>query len=387
MCYQAQIFHPSAFRRLSSLYFIKTKRERSIVTRTDTTVNNAQAVVWESAPQTKEEAMMRLLQSPRLYKTYQGIKSEKWKTRILDFFAGNRSLPLTYDPFFKFIFNPDRHADRLERFISSILGMRVKIKKILPIEDSLMDGETYLIMDLLVELEDGSLANIEIQKNGYAFTEERLSCYAADLLMRQYTRVRGERGTDFTYRDIKKVYVIVLYEKSMAEFHRHGDAYFHHGKINYDTGLNLEMLDEYFLIALDVFTKIPYAEDNKGNLHAWLSLLTTEDLADAERNIEHYPWLAPVYEEIALLRRSPEEVIGMWSEALRILDENSLKYYVEELKEELDKEKSRVQEMSQAYDAVLSEKNIALNEKDEALRVLREKDAEIAVLKEQLESK
>lgn len=77
----------------------------------------------------------------------------------------------------------------------------------------------------------------------------------------------------------------------------------------------------------------------------------------------------------------------MWSEALRILDENSLKYYVEELKEELDKEKSRVQEMSQAYDAVLSEKNIALNEKDEALRVLREKDAEIAVLKEQLESK
>ena len=34
-----------------------------------------------------------------------------------------------------------------------------------------------------------------------------------------------------------------------------------------------------------------------------------------------------------------EEAIGMWSGTLRILDENSLKYYVEELKEELDKEK------------------------------------------------
>ena len=226
---------------------------------------------------------MRLSQSPRLYKTYQGIKSKGWRTRILDFFAGNQSLPLTYDPFFKFIFNPDRHADRLEKFISSILGMRVKIKRILPVEDSLIDGETYLIMDLLVELEDGSLANIEIQKNGYAFTEERLSCYAADLLMRQYTRIRGERGADFTYHDVKKVYVIVLYEKSTAEFHRHGDTYFHHGKISYDSDLNLEMLDEYFLIALDVFAKIPYAEDNKGDLHAWLSLLTTENLADAER--------------------------------------------------------------------------------------------------------
>ncbi len=309
---------------------------------------------------------MKLSQSSRLYRNYQEIKSNKWRTRVLNFLAGNQSLPLTYDPFFKFIFNPDRHADRLEKFISSILGMRVKIKRILPVEDSLIDGETYLIMDLLVELEDGSLANIEIQKNGYAFTEERLSCYAADLLMRQYTRIRGEKGADFTYRDIKKVYVIVLYEKSTAEFHRHGDTYFHHGKISYDSGLNLEMLDEYFLIALDVFAKIPYAEDNKGDLHAWLSLLTTENLEDAERNIARYPWLESIYQEIALLRRNPEEVIGMWSEALRILDENSLKYYVEELKEELDKEKLLVQE------------------KDEDINKLKK---ELEVLKAQLANK
>ena len=175
---------------------------------------------------------MRLTQSPRLYRTYQGIKNERWRARILDFFAGNQSLPLTYDPFFKFIFNPDRHADRLENFIFSILEIRVKIKKILPVEDS--------------------------------------------------------------------------------------------------------------LIALDVFAKIPYAEDNKSDLQAWLSLLTTENLTDAERNIRHYPWLEPIYQEIALLRRSPEEVIGMWSEALRILDENSLKYYVEELKDELDKKNAEI---------------------------------------------
>ncbi len=236
----------------------------------------------------------------------------------------------------------------------------------------MIDGETYLIMDLLVELEDGSLANIEIQKNGYAFTEERLSCYAADLLMRQYTRIRGERGADFTYRDIKKVYVIVLYEKSTAEFHRHANTYFHHGKIGYDSGLNLEMLDEYFLIALDVFTKIPYSEDNKGTLHAWLSLLTTEDLTDAEQNMKYYPWLEPIYQEIALLRRTPEEVIGMWSEALRILDENSLKYYVEELKEELDKK-----------DAALNEKDAELNEN---YAMLKEKDENIDKLKKELEA-
>ena len=64
-----------------------------------------------------------------------------------------------------------------------------------------------------------------------------------------------------------------------------------------------------------------------------------------------------------------EEVIGMWSEALWILDENSLKYYVEELKEEL-----RNQKMSAEFDKALND-------------ALREKDAEITVLKAQLESK
>ena len=36
-----------------------------------------------------------------------------------------------------------------------------------------------------------------------------------------------------------------------------------------------------------------------------------------------------------MLRRRPEEVLGMWSDALRILDENTMKLYVEELEEKL----------------------------------------------------
>ena len=38
-----------------------------------------------------------------------------------------------------------------------------------------------------------------------------------------------------------------------------------------------------------------------------------------------------------MLRRKPEEVLGMWSDALRILDENTMKLYVEELEEKLQK--------------------------------------------------
>ena len=43
----------------------------------------------------------------------------------------------------------------------------------------------------------------------------------------------------------------------------------------------MELLQEYFLIALDVFRKFPYSED-KNELTSWLSLLVTEELEDAE---------------------------------------------------------------------------------------------------------
>ena len=329
---------------------------------------SVKAVTWNTPPQTKEETLERLRQSPVLYNGYRKL-NERWKELFLDFCQGKKSLPLTYDPFFKYLFDPEIHGKRLSRFVSSLLGFEVKILQALPSEDRLIDGESYLIMDLLARLTDGSLVNIEVQKQGYAFPAERISCYSVDLLMRQYMRVRGNaERKSFSYKDIKKVYVIVLFEKSTSLFHQFPGIYLHHGKTVFDSGLNMELLQEYYLVALDVFQKIPYPEGEKSEQRAWLSLLTTENLEDAERLIEDYPWLKEIYQEIAMLRRKPEEVLGMWSEALRMLDENTLKYYVEELEEKLQQ---------------------VTKEKDEELRKTllenREKDAEIAALKKQLE--
>ena len=339
--------------------------------------NLGQAAVWENPPQTKEEALELLKRSPLLYSCYRGLGTE-WKEAFLDFCRGKRSLPLTYDPFFKYLFHPDIHADRLSRFISSILGMKVRVVSILPNEDSLMGGETYLIMDLLAQLEDGSLVNIEIQKQGYAFPAERISCYSADLLLRQYARLRGT-GKHFTYRDIKKVYVIVLFEESPAVFHECPGKYLHYGKTIFDTGLELELLQEFCLIALDVFREIPYTEGKKSEQKAWLSLLTTENLEDAERWIREYPWLEEIYQEIAVLRRKPEEVLGMWSEALRMLDENSLKYYVDELREQVKKAEEEKQKAEKEKDVLLQERNSALAEKDAEIEALKK---QLAKLKE-----
>ena len=136
---------------------------------------------------------------------------------------------------------------------------------------------------------------------------------------------------------------------------------------------------EFFLIALDVFREIPYTEGKKSEQKAWLSLLTTENLEDAEQLIREYPWLEEIYREIAVLRRKPEEVLGMWSEALRMLDENSLKYYVDELREQVKKAEEEKQKAEKEKDVLLQERNSALAEKDAEIEALKK---QIAKLKE-----
>ena len=321
---------------------------------------NQNEVIWPKGLEMEDEVVEHLKKTPSLYGSYRKLNGE-WRKRFLDFCQGKKSLPLTYDPFFKRIFHPDLHPDRLSRLISSLLGIEVKIVRILPNEDSLIDGDTLLIMDLLGELEDGSLINVEIQKQSYAFPAERISCYSSDLVMRQYARVKGVKGSAFTYRDIKKVYVIVIFEQSMGIFHKTKDRYIHHGKTTFDTGLPLELLEECFLVALDVFREIPYPKD-RSEQTAWLSLLSTEDLLDAEALISEYPWLEEIYKEMAMLRQQPEEVLGMFSEALRILDENTAKFMIEELQK-------RVEEK----DAVINEKDIAIEEKNAEIETLRKR--------------
>ena len=106
---------------------------------------------------------------------------------------GERGLNLTYDPMFKAVFNPQQYAYRLEEFLSLCLGEEVKILHALPTESSrLTDEGSLLVMDLLVQLESGALADIEIQKVGYLFPGQRCACYSSDLVMRQYSLVRAK---------------------------------------------------------------------------------------------------------------------------------------------------------------------------------------------------
>lgn len=338
----------------------------------------------------KEEVIARLQKTPGSYRKYLELR-DNWKQQFLDFCTGKKTLPMLYDAVFKVFLHPDIHPDRLEDFISSLTGLEIKIKGVLPTEDSLLDGSTLLIMDILVELEDGSLADVEIQKVPYAFPAERISCYSADLLLRQYSRVRGKRGQSFTYGDIKKVCTIIIYESSTALFHNITDRCIHHGSTTFDTGLSLTFLQEYWLVALDVFKKNPYPKD-KSRQNGWLSFLTTESIEKAELLIREYPWLEPIYREMAAYRNKPEEVLDMFSEALRILDRNTVQYMIDEQKKVIEENKKTIEKsqniIAENEKTIAKNQNIiAENEKTIAAQAesLKEKEQEIQRLKQLLE--
>ena len=160
-----------------------------------------------------EELERRLSKNPLLYQGYLALSGE-WKRRFQEYMAGKKTLPLTYDPFFKKLFSVDIHSERLSDFISSVLGEKVTVKCMLPNENRIVNEASLLIMDMLVELEDGSLVNVEIQKIPYTFPGQRITCYLADTMTRQYAKVKSEKGNYFTYKDLNKVITIVIYENS-----------------------------------------------------------------------------------------------------------------------------------------------------------------------------
>ena len=297
---------------------------------------------------TEEEVVCGLKKEPIAYRTYFGW-NEELRERFLSFCMGKKTLPVLYDTVFKRLLNPDTHPERLEDCISCLLKQKVTIEAVLPMEDILMDGQSTMVMDVLVRLTDGSLVLVEIQKIPYYFPAERASCYSADLLLRQYSRVKSEKGKAFSYKDLRKVYTIVFYEQSIEEFKEYGDSFVHHAKMVCDTGLELNFLQEFYLVALDVFRKSEYAKgrDSKERLAGWLSFFCTETVEEAEALCAVYPWLSEIYVEMAEFGRKPEELMTMFSEMLREMDRNTIRYMVDDMKEQIEKGKAEYAELQE----------------------------------------
>ncbi len=300
---------------------------------------------------------------------------EEEREYFLDVCTGVRGVKMLYDGFFKTIFDPDVVPERLEELLSLLLEQKVKILKVLPNDSSrIAEESSLLIMDIVVELEDGSIANVECQKIGYAFPGARAACYSSDLLLRQYKRVRGEKGKKFSYKDIKKVYSIIFYEQSPNLFHSFSQNYIHRSKQQTDTGIRIDLLQEFLFIPLDIARSLCKNKGIRNQLEAWLMFLSDDSPEMILKLLETYPEFRVYYEEIYNLCLNMERVMNMFSKELLELDKNTVQYMIDEMQDEINEQKKQLQEK----DVALQEKDVALQEKDVALK---EKDAEIERLR------
>ena len=65
-----------------------------------------------------------------------------------------------YDFISKEILNPETVPERVEELLSLLIGQQVHIKEVLPNDGTrISDESTLVIMDMVVELEDGSIVN------------------------------------------------------------------------------------------------------------------------------------------------------------------------------------------------------------------------------------
>ena len=345
---------------------------------------------------TEGEVLKELRENKRLWETFCGWE-EKYQKEYLDICTGVKGVKLLYDTYFKAIMNPDTRPERLNDFLSEILGKKIKILKVLPNESAKIAAESsLLIMDIVVQFEDGSIANVEVQKVGYLFSGQRSACYSSDLLLRQYKRVRLELGKSFTYKEIKKVYTIVLFEKNNAAFTKFSkEQYIHRFEQKSDTGVEMDLLQEYTFICLDIFNNTIHNEGRKieSRLEEWLVFLSQDDPDMIINLLNCNPEFKKIYEEVYTICLNMERMMSMFSKELEILDRNTVKLMVDEMIEEYTKMTEEHAKKMEALDEVgrqMEAKQEKLKADEEKLKADGEKlkadEEKLKVRKEKLKA-
>ena len=178
-----------------------------------------------------------------------------------------KKLKMKDDVVFKAFFSKKENNRYLKEFLESILGENLKIKRV--IHDSQLEQlaleDKFGILDLEVELADGKIINIELQRRDYKNIEKRTTFYAAKKVVEQLSP--GDK-----FDEIKKVIIIAILDYSFIEL----PEYFIKTKRVIEGYSEYELNNEveYYYIELDKFREA--RPDMKKPLNRWLAFIDME---------------------------------------------------------------------------------------------------------------
>ena len=125
------------------------------------------------------------------------------------------------------------------------------------------------------------------------------------------------------------------------------------------------MIWNYIFISLDIFRSKIHNKKVTTLLDAWMTFFSTDDPEEIIKLITDFPQFKPMYETLYQMCRNVENVMGFFSEELREMDRNTVRYMIDELQKEVDTQK-----------ALLEEKDTVIAEKDAIIANLQAKLAE-----------
>ena len=113
------------------------------------------------------------------------------------------------------------------------------------------------------------------------------------------------------------------------------------------------MIWNYIFISLDIFRSKMHNKKVTTLLDAWMTFFSTDDPEEIIKLITDFPQFKPMYETLYQMCQNVENVMGFFSEELREMDRNTVRYMIDELQKEVDTQKALLEEK----DTVIAEKD------------------------------
>ena len=138
----------------------------------------------------------------------------------------------------------------------------------------------------------------------------------------------------------------------MLIFHNFSNTYIHRSKQQTDTGLQIDLLQEYIFISLDIFKNHIQNKgiDKNNEFVAWLTFLSIDEPYWILKLIDIYPQFKSLYLEIYEACRNTEVFMGLFSKELIELDQNTVDFMIDEMQDTIDAQKLQLDEQKLLLD-------------------------------------
>ena len=106
-------------------------------------------------------------------------------------------------------------------------------------------------------------------------------------------------------------------------------------------------------------------------MEAWLYFIGSDRPEHICKVIQSFPKFEEMYRDIEYFRYHPKEAVGMFSEALRIMDENTVKYMIDEQAQRIDEQAQRIDEQAQTINEqaqIIREQADQIEERDKRIK-------------------